>query len=90
VTVTLNATADGEWTVQVVIGQKRAVRPTSMPPADVARAARSLPPAVAEAIKSSLEGARQRQFERVERLRTELEAAQRTLQELSGPAREGE
>jgi hypothetical protein len=85
VTVTLSATADGEWTVQVVIGQKRAVRPTSVPPAEVAKAARSLPPAVAEAIKSSLEGARARQFERMERLRTELEAAQRALQELSGP-----
>jgi hypothetical protein len=86
VTVTLSATADGEWTVEVVIGQERAVRPTSVPPAEVAKAARSLPPAVAEAIKVSLEGARARQIERVERLRTELDAAQRALQELSGPA----
>jgi hypothetical protein len=83
VTVTLNATADGEWTVEVAIGKKRTVRPTGVQPAEVAKAARSLPPAVAEAIESSLEAARQRQLERVERLRAELEAAQRALQELS-------
>jgi hypothetical protein len=53
-------------------------------PADVAKAARSLPPAVAEAIESSLEAARLRQQERVERLRAELEAAQRALRDLSG------
>ena len=83
VTVTLHATAEGEWTVEVVIGKKRAVRPTSVQPADVAKAARSLPSAVAEEIESALEAARQRQLERVERLRAELDAAQRALQELS-------
>ncbi|WP_433273477.1 DUF6319 family protein [Pseudonocardia xinjiangensis] len=83
VTVTLSATAEGEWTVEVMVGKKRTVRPTSVQPADVARAARSLPPVVAEAIEASLEAARQRQLDRVERLRTELEAAQRALQELS-------
>ena len=83
VTVTLNATTDGEWTVEVMIGKKRTVRPTSVQPADVAKAARSLPAAVAEAIESSLEAARQRQLERVERLRAELDAAQRALHELS-------
>jgi hypothetical protein len=82
VTVTLNATADGEWTVEVMIGKKRTVRPTPVQPADVAKAARSLPSAVAEAIDSSLEAARQRQLERVERLQAELEAAQRALHEL--------
>jgi hypothetical protein len=83
VTVTLNATPDGEWTVEVSIGKKRTVRPTPVQPAEVAKAARSLPSAVAEAIESSLEAARQRQLERVERLRAELDAAQRALQELS-------
>jgi hypothetical protein len=83
VTITLNATIDGEWTVEVMIGKKRTVRPTSVQPAEVAKAARSLPSAVAEAIESSLEAARQRQLERVERLRAELEVAQRALHELS-------
>ena len=84
VTVTLNAGAEGEWTVEVMVGKKRKVRPTPVQPADVAKAARALPPAVAEAIESSLEAARQRQLERVERLRAELEAAQRALRDLSG------
>jgi hypothetical protein len=84
VTVTLASSADGEWTVEVVTGRKRTVRPTPVQPAEVAKAARSLPPAVAEAIESSLAAARQRQIERVERLRAELDAAQRALQDLSG------
>jgi hypothetical protein len=84
VSVTLNSTAEGEWTVEVVIGRKRTVRPTPVQPGEVAKAARSLPPAVAEAIESSLAAARQRQVERVERLRAELDAAQRALQDLSG------
>lgn len=82
VTVTLNATTEGEWTVEVMIGKKRTVRPTPVQPGDVAKAARALPPEVAEAIEASLEAARQRQLERVERLRAELEAAQRALHEL--------
>jgi Family of unknown function (DUF6319) len=84
VTVTLNSTADGEWTVEVLTGRKRTVRPTPVQPAEVAKAARLLPPAVAEAIESYLVAARQRQIERVERLRAELDAAQRALQDLSG------
>jgi hypothetical protein len=83
VTVTLNSTAEGEWTVEVTTGRKRSVRPTPVQPADVAKAARSLPSAVADAIESSLAAARQRQIERVERLRAELDAAQRALQDLS-------
>ncbi|MHA6623012.1 DUF6319 family protein [Pseudonocardia sp. DLS-67] len=83
VTVTLNSTADGEWTVEVVTGRKRTVRPTPVQPAEVAKAARSLPGAVAAAIESSLAAARQRQIERVERLRAELDAAQQALQDLS-------
>jgi hypothetical protein len=84
VTVTLNSSAEGEWTVEVAVGRKRSVRPTPVQPGDVAKAARSLPSAVADAIESSLEAARRRQVERVERLQAELDAAQRTLQELSG------
>lgn len=82
VTVTLNATAEGEWTVEVMIGKKRTVRPTPVQPGDVAKAARALPSVVADAIDASLEAARQRQLERVERLSAELEAAQRALHEL--------
>ena len=84
VTVTLSATAEGEWTVEVMVGKKRTVRPTPVQPGDVAKAARALPSAVAEAIDASLEAARQRQLERVERLSAELEAAQRALHELIG------
>jgi Family of unknown function (DUF6319) len=84
VTVTLNSTVDGEWTVEVVTGRKRTVRPTPVQPAEVAKAARALPPAVAEAIESSLAAARERQIERVERLRAELDAAQQALKDLSG------
>jgi hypothetical protein len=82
ITVTLNSTAAGEWTVEVLTGKKRTVRPTPVQPAEVAKAARSLPATVAQAIETSLEAARQRQLERVERLREELDAAQRALQEL--------
>jgi hypothetical protein len=84
VTVILSSTAEGEWTVEVTTGRKRTVRPTPVQSAEVAKAARSLPAAVAEAIESSLAAARQRQVERVERLRAELDAAQRALQDLSG------
>jgi hypothetical protein len=84
VTVTLSSSAEGEWTVEVTTGRKRTVRPMAVQPAEVAKAARSLPEAVTEAIESSLAAARQRQAERVERLRAELDAAQRALQELSG------
>jgi hypothetical protein len=84
VTITLSSTADGEWTVEVTTGRKRTVRPTPVQPAEVAKAARSLPAAVTEAIESSLAAARERQAERVERLQAELDAAQRALQDLSG------
>jgi hypothetical protein len=83
VTVTLNATGDGEWTVEVTVGKKRTVRPIPVQPGDVAAAARALPPAVAEAIASSLEAARRRRQDQVERLRAELEAAEQALHELS-------
>jgi hypothetical protein len=84
VTVVLSATTDGEWTVEVTVGRKRVVRPTLVQPADVGKAARSLPSPVAEAIEATLDAARERQRERVETLRQELQAAERALQELSG------
>lgn len=84
VSVTLSATGDGEWTVEVMVGKKRTVRPTPVQPGDVAVAARALPPAVAEAIASSLDAARRRRAEQVERLRAELDAAERALKQLNG------
>lgn len=77
--VHLTATAEGEWSVEVLAGRTRVVPPTPVPAAAVAGAARSLPPAVAGAIESALERARERQRERVERLRAELDAAQQML-----------
>jgi hypothetical protein len=84
VTVTLFASAEGEWTVEVTVGKKRVVRSVPVQPAEVAKAARSLPAPVTEAIEASLTAARMRQTERVEQLRAELEEAQRALRELSG------
>jgi uncharacterized membrane protein len=81
-TVSLTAKVDGEWSVEVLVGAKRVVPSVPVQAADVAAASRSLPPAVAEVITSSLEGARQRQRERVEQLRAELDAAQRALDQL--------
>lgn len=81
-TVSLTATADGEWSVEVRVGTKLVVPPVSMQAPEVATAARSLPPAVAEVVTSVLEGARDRQRERVEQLRAELDAAQRALEQL--------
>jgi hypothetical protein len=84
VTLVLNSSSEGEWSVEVTVGKKRAVRAIPVQPADVAMAARALPAAVGEAIESSLEAARRLQAERVARLRVELEAAERALQELNG------
>jgi hypothetical protein len=83
VSVTLNSTQEGEWTVEVVVGKRRAVRPTPVAATAVAKAARELPEEVTEAIDAVLEAARQLQQERIERLQAELEAAQRTLDDLS-------
>jgi hypothetical protein len=82
--VVLLASAEGEWTVEVTVGRKRVVRSLPVQPANVARAARSLPAPVTEAIEASLAAARERQTERVEQLRAELEAAQLALRELGG------
>lgn len=83
VTVTLFGSVEGEWTVEVMVGKKRVVRLMPLQPAEVAKASRSLPAPVAEAIEASLTVARDRQAERIERLRAELETAQRVLRDLS-------
>ncbi|MCF7550611.1 DUF6319 family protein [Pseudonocardia sp. WMMC193] len=81
-TVSLTASADGEWTVEVLAGAKRVVPATPIQAADVAAATRSLPAPVTEVVTATLAEARRRQEERVARLREELDAAQRTLDQL--------
>ncbi|SDP95256.1 DUF6319 family protein [Lentzea jiangxiensis] len=82
VTVTLVTTGEGEWTVEVLQGSRRAVRPTPVPPAAVAQAAKLLTPEVAEIVEGVLNAARAQQLARVEQLRAELEAAQKALDDL--------
>lgn len=82
VTVTLHSTLEGEWTVDVLVGKKRVVRWEPVPAGDVARAAKSLPAGVGEAIGTALEAAKRRQLARVEQLKAELDAAQRALRDL--------
>jgi hypothetical protein len=82
VTVTLVTTGEGEWSVEVLQGTRRAVKPTSVPPAAVAQAAKLLTPEVAEIVEGVLNAARAQQLARVEQLRAELEAAQKALQDL--------
>lgn len=81
-TVSLTSSAEGDWTVEVLVGAKRVVSSTPVQATDVAAVSRSLPPAVAEVITSALVEARRRQQERVAQLREELAAAQRTLEQL--------
>jgi Family of unknown function (DUF6319) len=81
-TVTLNSTAAGDWSVEVVVGKKRTVRALPVSPADVAKAAKSLPPQVAEAVDRALDSARAQQHARVAQLQAELERAQLALKDL--------
>lgn len=83
VTVTLSSTAEGEWTVDVITGKKRTVRPTAIAPSKVAQAARALGDEVAEAIEGVLNAAREQQRARVVQLQAELAAAQQALSELN-------
>ncbi|MGW6933701.1 DUF6319 family protein [Lentzea sp. NPDC054927] len=82
VTVTLVSTGDGEWTVEVLQGTRRAVRPTPVSPASVSQASKLLTPEVAEIVEGVLNAARAQQLARVEQLRAELEAAQKALDDL--------
>jgi hypothetical protein len=83
VTVTLSSTEEGEWTVEVVTGKKRTVRPTPLAASAVAQAARALGSDVAEAIEGVLNAARDQQRARVAVLQEELEAARKALADLS-------
>lgn len=82
VTVTLVSTGEGEWTVEVLQGTRKAVRPTPVAPAAVAQAAKLLTPEVSEIVEGVLNAARAQQLARVEQLRAELEAAQKALEDL--------
>ncbi|MEV5649884.1 DUF6319 family protein [Nocardia sp. NPDC052254] len=84
VTVTLAGTADGEWTVDVVHGKKRAIKGLSVAGAAVAQAAKLLDSEVAEVVDSVLESVRTTQRAKVEQLQAELEQARRLLDELAG------
>lgn len=85
VTVTLVSTSEGEWTVEVLQGTRKAVRPSPVSPAAVAQAAKLIHPDVAEIVDGVLSAAREQQLARVEQLRAELEAAQKALDDL-GPS----
>jgi hypothetical protein len=82
VTVTLVSMGDGEWTVEVLQGTRKSVRPTPVSPAAVAQASKLLTPEVAEIVEGVLNAARAQQLARVEQLRAELEAAQKALDDL--------
>jgi hypothetical protein len=82
VTITLASTEAGDWTVEVLVGKKRAVRAVPVSPAEVAKAARALPAQVAEAVDRALDSARRQQQARVAQLEAELAKAQRALKDL--------
>ncbi|MFI6099105.1 DUF6319 family protein [Lentzea sp. NPDC051213] len=82
VTVTLVSVGEGEWTVEVLQGTRKVVRPTPVSPASVAQASKLLTPEVAEIVEGVLNAARAQQLARVEQLRAELEAAQKALDDL--------
>jgi hypothetical protein len=84
ITVSLSSTVDGDWTVEVRTGAKRVVASTPVPVSDVAAVAEVLPAAVTEVLAAALADARRRQQEHVTRLREELDAAQRLLDQLGG------
>jgi hypothetical protein len=83
VTVTLHSTSEGEWTVEVMVGNKRSVKARPVAAVAIAKAAKELPGEVEEAIGAVLAAARQQHQERVAQLQAELEAARRALAELS-------
>lgn len=82
VVVTLTGTADGEWSVEVVTGKKRAVRGLAVPASAVAQAAKVLHDEVSDAVESVLAAAREQQRVKVEQLQAELAQAQQLLEEL--------
>lgn len=83
ITVTLSSNADGEWTVEVQSGSRRAVRPQPVGAGSVAAAARALGGDIEGAIESAITAARARQQARVAELEAELTVARQALEELT-------
>ncbi|MBF6350915.1 MULTISPECIES: DUF6319 family protein [Nocardia] len=83
VVVTINGTADGEWTVDVTSGKKRTARALPVAGPAVAQAAKLLHPEVAEVVDSLLDAVRGAQEAKVQQLQAELEQARKLLEELS-------
>ncbi|MBE9375790.1 cell wall anchor protein [Saccharopolyspora sp. HNM0983] len=82
-TVTLTADEAGQWTVEVLTGKKRSVRPTQVSPNAVAEAAKALHEDVAAAVEPLIDAAREQQRARVEQLRAELASAEQALDDLA-------
>ncbi|ALG08044.1 DUF6319 family protein [Kibdelosporangium phytohabitans] len=83
VTVTLHSTPRGDWTVDVVVGKKRSVRAMPIPAAAIHKIAKELPNQVEDAISAVMAAARQQHEERIAFLQAELDAARRSLNELT-------
>jgi hypothetical protein len=83
VTVTLHSTERGDWTVEVVVGKKRSLRPTPIPAAVIVKIAKDLPNQVEDAISAVIAAARQQHQERIALLQAELDAARRAFNDLS-------
>ncbi|WP_016699967.1 DUF6319 family protein, partial [Actinoalloteichus spitiensis] len=81
--LTLTSTQDGLWTAEVMLGTKKAVKPTTVSPAAVSQAVALLHEDVEAAIEPVLEAAREQHRARVEQLQAELEEARRLLGELT-------
>ncbi|MFC8532287.1 DUF6319 family protein [Nocardia sp. NPDC057227] len=82
VTITLNGTAEGEWTVDVVSGKKRTVRGLAISTTAISQAAKILHPEVEEVVTGILEAVRRDQQAKVAQLQAELEQARKLLTEL--------
>lgn len=82
-TLTVTASPEGQWSVEVTSGKRRLLRPTPVSASAVAQAAKSLHGDVAEAVEPLIEAAREQQRSRVEQLQQELADAQRMLDELT-------
>ncbi|MFC8047394.1 DUF6319 family protein [Nocardia sp. NPDC057353] len=82
VTITLNGTAEGEWTVDVVSGKKRTVRGLAISTTAISQAAKILHPEVEEVVAGILEAVRRDQQAKVAQLQAELEQARKLLTEL--------
>lgn len=82
VSVLLQTSGDGQWTVDVTIGRRKPIKNLTVPVSGVSAAAKALGGEVEESISQALELARQVQLDKVTRLKAELEAAQAALGEL--------